>query len=147
MWNVKIVRPSTDADLHQKEMNRLILLSMVTQQAKRQMNMLSHIIVFSRLNTDHSKLISCNYLYLTRSFISINVEWAYGDETAKYVTKYAMKGVDMAFVAVKSREGVANVDEFHELNLARYVTSQEAMMAIFGMSLVKLSHPVSQLIF
>lgn len=79
------------------------------------------------------------YIYL----FSINVEWAYGDETAKYVTKYAMKGVDMAFVAVKAAEGVANVDEFHELNLARYVTSQEAMMAILGMPLVKMSHPVS----
>lgn len=48
----------------------------------------------------------------------------------------------MAFVACKTKPGVANVDEFHEINLARYCTSQEAMMAIYGAPLVKLSHPV-----
>lgn len=48
----------------------------------------------------------------------------------------------MAFVACKTKPGFANVDEFHEINLARYCTSQEAMMAIYAAPLVKLSHPV-----
>jgi len=69
------------------------------------------------------------------------VEWAFGDSMAKYLTKYAMKGVDMAFVAVGKGSTFA-YDEMIQIFLARYQTSQEAMMSILGEPLTRLSHNV-----
>lgn len=50
----------------------------------------------------------------------------------------------MAFV-VRKRDGdsnVVDVDEFHQINLARYITSQEAMMGLLKVPLVRMSHTV-----
>ena len=55
----------------------------------------------------------------------------------KYVTKYALKGLDYAFVEVLQERGpVVNFDEFRLLRLARYITAQEAFMALWGYPLV-----------
>jgi len=73
-----------------------------------------------------------------------------GDGCVKYVTKYVMKGADMAFIRVE-QEGVEGgawrYDEFHQLRLARYITSMEAFLSLWGTKLVVRSHVVCFSIF
>ena len=72
---------------------------------------------------------------------SVNVEYLHGDKCVKYVTKYLMKGCEMAFVDTKE-EGVVDYDEYQQLRMARYISAPEAFLSIHGHPLVKLSHEV-----
>lgn len=49
----------------------------------------------------------------------------------------------MAFVVTK-REGrtVVDVDEFHQINLCRFISSQEAMMGLLKIPVCRMSHTV-----
>jgi len=105
-------------------------------------NMLFHTIIFFFLNTDLSIFI---FKYNLTLLFSINVELVAGDGCVKYVTKYVMKGADMAFIRVEQEgfEGGAwRYDEFHQLRLARYITSMEAFLSLWGTKLVVRSHIV-----
>ncbi|KAL3110848.1 hypothetical protein niasHT_014785 [Heterodera trifolii] len=75
----------------------------------------------------------------------INVEFVAGDGCVKYLCKYVMKGADMAFIKISGQEGTLAYDEYHQLRLARYITSMEAVMSMWGTPLVKRSHIVDEL--
>ncbi|CAK5068760.1 unnamed protein product [Meloidogyne enterolobii] len=93
------------------------------------------------------------YLYFLIQFnfsFSINVELVAGDGCVKYVTKYVMKGADMAFIRIEQdgvEGGAWRYDEFHQLRLARYITSMEAFLSLWGTKLVVRSHIVFFSIF
>ena len=107
----------------------------------------------NRFVIPHNKFLVCKYgaqyaFLLTFSpyifLLSINVEWCYGDQVAKYITKYAMKGTDMCFVGLtRNNQPVYDYDEFMQISLARYMTSQEAMMGILSEPLTRLSEKVT----
>lgn len=115
-----------------------------------QINLLFLIMLFSFRNIDHSILYEIKIrLFLHKNF-SINVELVAGDGCVKYVTKYVMKGADMAFIRVEQEgfEGGAwRYDEFHQLRLARYITSMEAFLSLWGTKLVVRSHIVIFIFF
>ena len=77
-----------------------------------------------------------------------------GHGCLKYVLKYVMKGSEMALIEMQIQnengEPLHNVpfyryDEFHQIRMARYVTSFEAFLSLWGVHLVKKSHTVSKL--
>jgi hypothetical protein len=79
-------------------------------------------------------------------FLSINIEFLHGDTCVKYVTKYALKGPDMAFVhayAPAGRTGFIDYDEFNQLRTAKFVTAQEAYLALWGYPIVWMTHSVN----
>lgn len=63
------------------------------------------------------------------------------------MTKYVTKGADMAFVRLYM-EGLAEgdrplcYDEFHQMRLARYITSMEAFMSLWNVPLIWMSDQV-----
>ena len=116
-----------------------VLLQMITLLEPIQMHLSCRTTDFYQSNTMLS-IIAFRFPYSTY-FYSINVEWAYGKETAKYVATYNCKGGTMAFV-VKEHTNVVDVDEFHQLNIARFITSQEAMMGLLKFPLIRMSHTV-----
>nr|CAD2202128.1 unnamed protein product [Meloidogyne enterolobii] len=90
-------------------------------------------------------VVPYNHYLLSKYRSHINVELVAGDGCVKYVTKYVMKGADMAFIRVE-QEGIEGgawrYDEFHQLRLARYITSMEAFLSLWGTKLVVRSHIV-----
>uniref|UniRef100_A0A183BU32 ATP-dependent DNA helicase n=1 Tax=Globodera pallida TaxID=36090 RepID=A0A183BU32_GLOPA len=95
---------------------------------------------------DNAHVVAYNP-YLSAKYRShINVEFVAGDGCTKYICKYCMKGADMAFVEVKKDGDTTwDYDEFHQIRLARYITSAEAAMSLWGTPLVRRSHVVDQL--
>uniref|UniRef100_A0A914M1P1 ATP-dependent DNA helicase n=3 Tax=Meloidogyne TaxID=189290 RepID=A0A914M1P1_MELIC len=93
-------------------------------------------------------VVPYNHYLLSKYRSHINVELVAGDGCVKYVTKYVMKGADMAFIRVE-QEGIEGgawrYDEFHQLRLARYITSMEAFLSLWGTKLVVRSHIVDEL--
>lgn len=79
-------------------------------------------------------------------YFSINVELVVGDGCTKYVCYYVMKGADMAFVEMKNDPDPNNptfhYDEFNQIRMARYITSMEAFLSLWGCPLIKKSHIV-----
>lgn len=55
-----------------------------------------------------------------------------------------MKGADMAFIHTYApgREGEVDYDEFNQFKAARFVTPQEAYMAMWGYPIVWKTHRV-----
>ena len=115
-----------------------VLLQKTSRLGLIQMHLSFRTTDFYQSNTILSNL---TFIFSFTYFYSINVEWAYGNETAKYVATYNCKGGDMAFV-VKEHKNEVDIDEFHQLNLARYITSQEAMMGLLKAPLIRMSHTV-----
>ena len=76
---------------------------------------------------------------------SINVELVSGDHCAKYVLKYIMKGSDMCFTHIDKDRHTLKYDEFHQMRLARYITSMESFLTLLGEPLVRKSHEVNLL--
>uniref|UniRef100_A0A183BNP0 ATP-dependent DNA helicase n=1 Tax=Globodera pallida TaxID=36090 RepID=A0A183BNP0_GLOPA len=95
---------------------------------------------------DNAHVVAYNP-YLSAKYRShINVEFVAGDGCTKYICKYCMKGGDMAFVEVtKDGNTKWDYDEYHQIRLARYITSAEAAMSLWGTPLVRRSHVVDQL--
>uniref|UniRef100_A0A183BWX4 Helitron_like_N domain-containing protein n=1 Tax=Globodera pallida TaxID=36090 RepID=A0A183BWX4_GLOPA len=95
---------------------------------------------------DNAHVVAYNP-YLSAKYRShINVEFVAGDGCTKYICKYCMKGGDMAFVEVKKDGNTKwDYDEYHQIRLARYITSAEAAMSLWGTPLVRRSHVVDQL--
>lgn len=115
-----------------------VLLQKTSLLERIQMHLSFRTTDFYQSNTILSNL---TFFSLYKLFYSINVEWSYGNGTAKYVATYNCKGGDMAFV-VKDNKNEVDIDEFHQLNLARYITSQEAMMGLLKAPLIRMSHTV-----
>jgi len=126
-----------------------ILMNLSLKKRKKkfalQMLMLYHTTLFCHLNIKHSKFICYYSIYK----LSINTELVAGQQCVKYVCKYVMKGATMAFVRMQ-QEGMKSdahnppirYDEFHQIRLARYITSMEAYLSLIGLPLVKRSHVV-----
>uniref|UniRef100_A0A183C0C5 ATP-dependent DNA helicase n=1 Tax=Globodera pallida TaxID=36090 RepID=A0A183C0C5_GLOPA len=98
------------------------------------------------IRKDNAHVVAYNP-YLSAKYRShINVEFVAGDGCTKYICKYCMKGADMAFVEVKKDGDTTwDYDEYHQIRLARYITSAEAAMSLWGTPLVRRSHVVDQL--
>ncbi|KAL3121183.1 hypothetical protein niasHT_006212 [Heterodera trifolii] len=97
------------------------------------------------IKKDNAHVVAYNPFLSAKYKTHINVEFVAGDGCVKYLCKYVMKGADMAFIKISGQEGTLAYDEYHQLRLARYITSMEAVMSMWGTPLVQRSHIVDEL--
>ncbi|KAL3088235.1 hypothetical protein niasHS_009532 [Heterodera schachtii] len=97
------------------------------------------------IKKDNAHVVAYNPFLSAKYRSHVNVEFVAGDGCVKYLCKYVMKGADMAFIKISGQEGTLAYDEYHQLRLARYITSMEAVMSMWGTPLVQRSHIVDEL--
>ncbi|KAL3106584.1 hypothetical protein niasHT_018226 [Heterodera trifolii] len=97
------------------------------------------------IKKDNAHVVAFNPFLSAKYRSHVNVEFVAGDGCVKYLCKYVMKGADMAFIKISGQEGTLAYDEYHQLRLARYITSMEAVMSMWGTPLVQRSHIVDEL--
>ncbi|KAL3075367.1 hypothetical protein niasHT_033597 [Heterodera trifolii] len=97
---------------------------------------------------DNRYVVPFNAFLTSKYKAHINTEFVAGEGCTKYLCKYVMKGADMAFIQVDGGPDVrqkVDYDEFHQIRLARYITSMEAILSLWGTKLVGRSHEVDEL--
>ncbi|KAL3073431.1 hypothetical protein niasHT_038569 [Heterodera trifolii] len=100
------------------------------------------------IRVDNRYVVPYNAFLTSKYKAHINTEFVTGEGCTKYLCKYVMKGADMAFIQVQGgpdgRQKV-DYDEYHQIRLARYITSMEAILSLWGTKLVGRSHEVDEL--
>ncbi|KAL3072091.1 hypothetical protein niasHT_036318 [Heterodera trifolii] len=100
------------------------------------------------IRVDNRQVVPFNAFLSAKYKSHINTEFVAGEGCTKYLCKYVMKGADMAFIEVKGgpdKQQKVDYDEFHQIRLARYITSMEAFLSLNGTKLVRRSHEVDEL--
>ncbi|KAL3096906.1 hypothetical protein niasHT_028962 [Heterodera trifolii] len=100
------------------------------------------------IRVDNRHVVPFNAFLTSKYKAHINTEFVAGEGCTKYLCKYVMKGADMAFIQVEGGPDVrhkVDYDEFHQIRLARYITSMEAILSLWGTKLVGRSHEVDEL--
>ncbi|KAL3084144.1 hypothetical protein niasHS_008613 [Heterodera schachtii] len=100
------------------------------------------------IRVDNRQVVPFNTFLSAKYKSHINTEFVAGEGCTKYLCKYVMKGADMAFIEVKGgpeKQQKVDYDEFHQIRLARYITSMEAFLSLNGTKLVRRSHEVDEL--
>uniref|UniRef100_A0A183BU25 RING-type domain-containing protein n=1 Tax=Globodera pallida TaxID=36090 RepID=A0A183BU25_GLOPA len=100
------------------------------------------------ITKDNRHVVPYNGFLSAKYKSHINTEFVAGEGCTKYLCKYVMKGADMAFIEVQAtgdQQKKIDYDEFHQVRLARYITSMEAYLSLWGSPLVQRSHVVDEL--
>jgi hypothetical protein len=97
---------------------------------------------------DNSHVVPTSLFILGKYKCHNNIEWIGHQDCLDYITKYIMKGCDMAYVRLKRNiDGTQTVDydEYTHCFKVRFMTAIEACWRIYSLPSVEMSHCVYRL--